>query len=82
MPSDGVEIPSLLDTDKEFLTHLKNESSIQLVKFLRSNYGFGDVDSKFISQHINEKSGLCNRCGCDELEGECVYCPQCDAFNW
>ena len=84
LPKEGIEIPEFTESDKNRLSKIKKESSIKTVKYLMDNYKLTHLDSKYITTHINENHGKCNRCNFSELDQEYLNCAKCGAlnFNW
>ena len=48
------------------------------------DYKLSHLESKYITTHINESYGKCNRCDFNELNEEYLNYPKCGAlnFNW
>jgi Zn finger protein HypA/HybF involved in hydrogenase expression len=84
LPKEGIEVPELKQSDKNRLSKMKQESPIKTVKCLMDDYGLSHLESKYITTHINENYGKCNRCDFNELDQEYLNCPKCGAlnFNW
>ncbi|MBD0404491.1 hypothetical protein [Flammeovirga sp. EKP202] len=84
LPKEGIEVPAFSLSDKNRLFEIKQESSIKTVKFLMDNYKLSHLESKYITAHINDRYGKCNRCSFNDLVDEYVNCPKCGAlnFNW
>lgn len=49
---------------------------------IKNEYGYSHRDSKLILLHYNSPYGRCIKCEKEGLEGECVECPHCKAFNY
>lgn len=83
-PQEGIELPGFTQSDKNRLSGLKGDSPIKTVKCLMEDYGLSHLESKYITTHINNVYGKCNRCDFNELEQEYSNCPKCGAlnFNW
>lgn len=81
LPKEGIAIPEFTQSDKTILSDMKRNSSIKTVKYLIDNFKLSIQDSKYITTHINERYGKCNRCNFNELDKECANCPKCRALN-
>lgn len=76
-----VEIPDLSDEQRYKILQLVTEQQqLQAIKMLREYVHCDLVKAKAFVMHINPV-GHCHRCNFDALEGECVTCPKCGAFN-
>lgn len=84
LPKEGIEVPEFTQSDKNRLFEMKEESPIKTVKCLMEDYRLSHLESKYITTHINEIYGKCNRCDFNELDQEYLNCPKCGAlnFNW
>ncbi|NOU62277.1 hypothetical protein [Marinifilum caeruleilacunae] len=81
MPKEGIDIPEFTQSDKNRLIKMKQESPIKTVKCLMDDYKLSHHESKYITKHINETYGKCNRCNFDKLDRENLICPKCGALN-
>lgn len=84
LPEDGIEVPELSSEEKYAFWQLRKKSGLRLTKELMKNGRFTHLESKYITTHVNQIPGKCNRCNYDQLEGEYILCPKCSAlnFNW
>jgi hypothetical protein len=81
LPKEGIDIPEFTQSDKTRLIKMKQESPIKTVKCLMDDYKLSHLESKYITSHINETYGKCNRCDFDNLNQENLNCPKCGALN-
>jgi Zn finger protein HypA/HybF involved in hydrogenase expression len=81
LPKEGINIPEFSPSDKNRLIKMKLESPLKTVKYLMDNLKLNHLESKYITAHINETYGKCNRCNFDNLERENLNCPKCGALN-
>jgi hypothetical protein len=83
-PEEGVEIPDFTESEKIDLQELNLTSPLHTVKLLMSKFQVRHIDAKYIVTHMNTDYGYCKRCSFDNLDGEYIKCPKCDAlnFNW
>lgn len=84
LPKEGIEVPEFGRSDKIRLSKMKLDSPIKTVKCLMDDYKLSHLESKYITTHINESYGKCNRCDFNKLNEEYLSCPKCGAlnFNW
>ena len=76
-----VEIPDISKEQRhKILLLAADQQQLQAIKMLREYTRCDLVKAKAFVLHINP-TGRCHRCKFDALEGECVTCPKCGAFN-
>lgn len=81
LPKEGIDLPEFSLADKRLLTETKIESPVKVINLLMVNYKLPMLESKYITLHINEKYGECNRCKYDAMDQENMTCPKCKALN-
>jgi len=84
LPKEGIEIPDFSLVDKIQLWEARQNSPLRAVSILIKEKGFTHRAAKFITAHINDEYGQCNRCNFKALKEEYTKCPKCGAlnFNW
>ncbi len=84
LPAEGIEIPDFEESEKYTLNKKAELSPINLIKYIMTHYSMSHRDAKYIALHVNTIYGHCNRCNFDNLNGEYITCPKCEAlnFNW
>ncbi len=84
LPREGIEIPDFSPLEKQEIWEWKQKSSVYAVKQLMVDKQFSLLHAKYIVTHLNKSYGHCNRCEFDQLDGEYITCPICNAlnFNW
>jgi len=79
----NVLVPEFTDEQMlEILGLFYQDLKLFAVKKMKDEFGIDHADAKGIMDHLNKEYGKCNRCNFDYLEGECVECPKCKAFNF
>ncbi len=77
----NIKVPVLTIKQKIQLRRLKNGGkTLNAVDQVRHFVGYDLKEAKALALHINDQ-GHCNRCDFDDLQGENVICPKCQAFN-
>jgi hypothetical protein len=66
----------------EILGLVSQDLKLFAIKKIKDDFGISYSDAKGIVDHLNKEYGKCNRCNYDNLQGECVECPKCKAFNF
>lgn len=84
LQNEVVDIPDFTQPEKKGLLELNLKSPLHTVKHLIDKFKVSHRDAKYIVTHINTDYGHCKRCAFDNLDGEYIKCPKCDAlnFNW